>query len=381
MTSAHRGDDAARQQDSLFSARSALIAILRHRRRTLLLALLAGVLTLAALLVARRTYTSTASFTPQARRSMAGNFAGLASQFGFALPTGDATQSPQFYADLLQSREILGPLADTRFRTVIDGKLREANLIEILKVSGTTPALKRENAIKAILKRQAVSLNPKTGLVRVEMTLGADTLAHDVLERMLALLDAFNQQHRQTQVTAERVFTEGRLSTVRAEARVAEDNLQAFLQNNRTYENSPSLRFTFDRLSRDVSLRQQVLLTLSQAYEQARLEEVRNTPVLSIVERPSLPARPDSRGVPVKMLAAMLAVTLLCAIWDVMRELDARDHGVRTGERESSRCCSGHCGIPSRARIRWLRSKDGDGNGNRSAAGQHGDTASSIERD
>lgn len=324
MTTYPGSDRSAPTSGFSISARLIGIALLRRARRILLFAAAAGIVALIVLLLIPRTHTSSASFTPQARRTPSGNLSGIAAQFGLVMPTGDAAQSPQFYADLLQSAEILGPLVETRFQAAPRSRPDSATLVELLEVSGDTPALKREAAIKQVQKNLLVTLNPKTGLVRVQMRASSPTLARDVVERLLNLLDAFNQEHRQSQATAERRFTERRLSAVRAEARLAEDSLQVFLQQNRTYENSPSLRFMYDRLSRAVTLHQQVLSTLSQAFEQARLEEVRDTPVLTIVERPSVPARPDSRGVPIKVVAAMMLVVVLGALFAIVSELSHR---------------------------------------------------------
>ena len=76
------------------------------------------------------------------------------------------------------------------------------------------------------------------------------------------------------------------------ELRDAEAGLESFLQRNRRYQDSPQLVVEFGRLQRRVELRQQVANSLSQAFEQSRIEEVRNTPVVTIVERPEGAAKP-----------------------------------------------------------------------------------------
>jgi uncharacterized protein involved in exopolysaccharide biosynthesis len=49
-------------------------------------------------------------------------------------------------------------------------------------------------------------------------------------------------------------------------------------------------------LQADVVLLRQVVMTLQQSAEQAKIEEVRDTPTITLVETSSLPVRPDSRG-------------------------------------------------------------------------------------
>jgi uncharacterized protein involved in exopolysaccharide biosynthesis len=128
---------------------------------------------------------------------------------------------------------------------------------------------------------------------------------------ILDRLNWFNLVTRQSQAGAERRFMEGRLDEARAELRTAEDRLQNFLQRNRDFRNSPELTFQQDRLARDVQMRQQVYTSLAQAYEQARIEEVRDTPVITVVEQPDLPIRPDRRGAARSALVALIAGGML----------------------------------------------------------------------
>lgn len=115
-------------------------------------------------------------------------------------------------------------------------------------------------------------------------------------ERLLVALADLNQRARQQQASAERRFTASRLREVEADLRNSEAALQAFTERNRDINHSPALRMAMGRLEREVSLRQQVVTTLAQAVEQAKIEEVRDTPILSILQRPRQPAFPDSRG-------------------------------------------------------------------------------------
>ena len=63
---------------------------------------------------------------------------------------------------------------------------------------------------------------------------------------------------------------------------------------------SPELALEEQRLERAVVMRQQVYTTLVQLYEQVRLDALRNTPVITVVEPPEVAARPDSRHVALK---------------------------------------------------------------------------------
>src|SRR5438876_484305 len=93
-------------------------------------------------------------------------------------------------------------------------------------------------------------------------------------------------QEAALQASQERRFLGERLDTARAELRRAEGALEKFLQRNRSYPNSPTLLFEHDRLQREAGLRQDVYSMLTQAYEQARMQAVRNTPSISLIDHP-----------------------------------------------------------------------------------------------
>jgi uncharacterized protein involved in exopolysaccharide biosynthesis len=114
--------------------------------------------------------------------------------------------------------------------------------------------------------------------------------------------------------------------------RSAEDRLQAFLQRNRDYRNSPELTFQQERLARDVSLQQTVFTTLAQSYEQAKIEEVRDTPALTLIDAPERPPQPDGSGLVKKGLLAVILGGLLGLGVALVREGFGRAHGAGSEE-------------------------------------------------
>ncbi len=87
---------------------------------------------------------------------------------------------------------------------------------------------------------------------------------------------------------------------------IAEDSLKAFLVENRQFANSPQLAFEHDRLQRQVVMRQELVTAMAQAYEQARIDEVRNLPVITVIDQPEPPALPDPRGRLLKLLLGVI---------------------------------------------------------------------------
>jgi uncharacterized protein involved in exopolysaccharide biosynthesis len=301
--------------------------LLRYRYLVIRLALLGALIAIVPPLVLPRSYTVSSALTPQSRRQN-GTLTGLAGQLGLALPLNlDGGQSPAFYADRLTSRQLLGQVVDTRYTIGTDTGTVTVSLVEFFAPRGKTPELRRDAAVRELSEAVDASVDNKTGIVSLAVTLEHPNLARQVNQRMLDLLNEFNLQNRQSQAAAERRFTETRVAQVRRDLREAEDRLQAFLQRNREYRFSPELTFQHDRLQREIDLQQEVFTTLAQAYEQARIEEVRDTPVITIVETPADPVRPDSRRLVLKGLLGILLGALAGVALTVARGYAANAPG------------------------------------------------------
>lgn len=276
-----------------------LARLLRERRTLFVCTGIGAVLGLLVALLRPATYTTSFSFTSQSSdRAAGGSLASLAGQFGLSLGslTGDS-RPPEFYADLVNTREILVPLVTgAPYQVALDDSSRVA-LPEFLDETdhdtGVTVDQTIEHLRQKVLKADVASRT--TGVITVQVSTRSPLVSAEIAERLLRGLNDFNLATAQRQAAAERQFLEGRLDASRQDLRHAEDALQGFLQQNRQVANSPELTFRMERLQREVDLQQQLVTGLAQQYEDARIREVRDTPVLAVVERPTAAARPDPR--------------------------------------------------------------------------------------
>jgi len=257
-----------------------------------------------------RTYTVDSSFTPQSER-LASNLAGIAAQFGVPLPATDAGASPDFYAELLESRRILGETIDARYTFPTDTGEVSGTLVDILEIRGETEGERKEMALRRFRGMINAELDRPSGVVTFEVETFNPQLSARIARRLLDLLNRFNLETRQSQASAERRFTEVRLAEAKGELLEVENRLQAFLEVNRDLGTSPLLRFRQERLEREVSIRQAVVSSLAQNYEQARIDEVRDIPVITVVEEPEAPALPDPRMLLLRGILALVAGALL----------------------------------------------------------------------
>lgn len=290
--------------------------VLRYRWAILGSAFVGAVLLVAVTLLLPASYTSRTSFSPQSEGAAASNLAGLAQQFGVNVPTTDGSESPQFYVELLQTRRLLAATVQTEYRVSVgEGETWTGNLVQFFDVDEDESTERQlEIAIEKLREKMATGVGPETGVVTLGITMRWPDLSRQIAGRMLELVNQFNVELRQTQAAAEREFLDERIVQARQDLQAAEDSLRRFLERNRSYQNSPQLRFEYERLERRVTLQQQVYASLAQSYEQAKIEQVRNTPVITVVDPAEEPARPDSRSLALRgglgiVLGVMAGVT------------------------------------------------------------------------
>ena len=243
--------------------------------------------------------------------------ASLAGQFGFNIPGTGGSESPEFYQELLQSREVLTAVIDHEYQIFRHEDTDTVLLLDLVEIDGETYAERidrglewlREDALKTLAGRE-------TGIVDFSITTRWPDLSHQMATVLLETVQSFNLSNRITQAQAEREFLEERVGAAQGELHQVEGSMQRFLQDNRSWQDSPELIFRHEKLQREVAMRQQVYSGLMEAYEQARIREVRDTPVITIIEHPILPPRREPRGVVLKLLlggvlGGMIAATLV----------------------------------------------------------------------
>jgi tyrosine-protein kinase Etk/Wzc len=272
-----------------------------------LTALTCGVLAAVFLLLQRRTYTATTSFTPENSSStgLMNNLvglAGLAGQLGLGGGSSGSV-SPEFFVRLAHSDEVLRPTLLAEF--AVDSASGRRPLLALLEVPGRTREEQLQTGAGILRKRTEATTDKSTGIVTLEVTLKSPLLASDVANHLVRLLNRFNLESRQSQSREQRRFSGERLAVAQQELRAAEQAQLAFLQRNRQYLDSPLLAFEYNRLSREVQLRQEVYQTLTKAYEEARIAEVRDTPVLTVIDSAIAPVRPSG---PRRVLGTLVAL-------------------------------------------------------------------------
>ena len=285
----------------------------RHRRRIVRLViesvLLAGLITM----IVPQEWTSSGSFVVEDKSDDAmQSLSSISAKFGVDLSSSSNGASPRFFAALLTSHQVLAVVADQR----APGAAGASTLTvpALLRIKGESPAIRRERTIKYLRSHVVSALfDQRTGITSFSVTTRSAELSRTIATALVSELNRYAAERHQSRASAERKFLEARMAAITQELTGSEDAVAAFLKQNRSYQQSPEQTVEFSRLSRKLSELQGVQSLLSQTFEQARIEEVRDSPVLSTVDDPLLPVLPDKRAVIEWMIATgflMLLVVL-----------------------------------------------------------------------
>ena len=256
-------------------------------------------------------YRATATFTPSPsggdRIRLDGALASLGSQFGIDLGT---SRSPlRFYPRLITSNWFLENLAVTRLR----GDTSIFLLFTAHPPDTSAPDYPRllEEVVTKLRKVVAVELDDRANIFNLSIELSSRTMADAAIEKAISLVTEFDTQVLRSQASESRRFIEARFDSARIALEAYEDSVTIFLVHNRTYEQSPLLQLQYQRLQRRVGLKQEVYTSLARNFEEERIQEVREAPVLTIVDPPHVGWR---KSYPLRRIVVAQFVALSAAL-------------------------------------------------------------------
>jgi len=238
-----------------------------------------------------------------------GGLAGLASQFGVNVPTGVVStdlSSPSLYPELLRSRTFAEQILDKEF--YLDKYDKKLSLLAILTDGDETSNVGKDRLItNAVNKLNNEILafdedqNSKFSVIRV--TAEDPLFAKELADVVLAELEVLNRYFKSEKVSEKNTFIENRIASVEGDLEASEQALKDFNERNRQIS-SPALQLGQERLERDVEVQKGIYLTLKQQLELAKIEEVQETSIVQILDKPQIALGPSNINLKLRVLLA-----------------------------------------------------------------------------
>jgi len=253
-------------------------------------------------LLATPLYKSTITMYPSGQESggQLSQLQGMASTFGFDVGGGD----PSFHIpDIVESRRLKTELIYHKWNSKEFDK--PVNLIHYWEIPAAGISLNLINWIQTVfasdtdsgdrtLKWETSALEKlddriyvnegKSGLITVEILMEESEIAAEMANTIYPAIVDFTIEAHSKQARLNREFIEGRQIEVKEQLTEIEDALKVFRERNRSIMESPQLQLEMERLLREVEIQTQVYITLQQQYELARIEEVKETPSVVILD-------------------------------------------------------------------------------------------------
>ena len=247
---------------------------------------------------------------PENKMGSLGGLAGLASQFGVNVPMGATADlsSPSLYPELLRSRTFAEQILDKEF--YLDKYGKKLSLLAILTHGDEAPKLDRDKLIANAVNKLnvgilAFDLDPKSTFSVIKVTAEDPLFAKELAEVVLAELESLNRYFKSETVSEKNTFIENRIASVEGDLEASEQALKDFNERNRQIS-SPALQLEQERLERGVEIQKGIYLTLKQQLELAKIEEVQETSVVQVLDRPTVAFYPSNKNLVLGVVLSLI---------------------------------------------------------------------------
>ncbi len=228
-----------------------------------------------------------------------GQFQSLAANLGMNTANNDQNFN---IADVVKSRLIASKVVNQPWSNT-NGE--STNLVSLWKIDKNPwysfsrsktidSSLVIEKAIKRFEKHVQVSEDRVSRLIKISTSFQDPIVAASVANFIGREVEIYIQKENSAQSKKEKLFISERLSIVRKELKISELDLKDFKERNRGYEESPELFMIYSQLFRVVEAKKEVYLTLQKQLELARIEEVKQSPILHILDHAVAPIKKSS---------------------------------------------------------------------------------------
>ena len=309
------------EEDSI-SITDIMLILARHLKTIIVIPTFFCILTIIyVLFIVEPVYTSTAKIISSSSGSSMSQASGLAAQFGINIPTGQS-EPKWVYPEIIKSRTLAKAVLRQKFDTNEFGP--QKSLLQILTYGNDDPEFNLDTleimAIANFLGMIGISEDKITGILTLKINAREPKLAAEINKVLIEELDAHQRKYNKAKTSDTKLFIQERIVDTEKELMVAEEDLKVFMDRNRRIENSPALQLEQQRLGREVIVLTGVFTTLKQQLETTKIEEVKESDYVILLDPPEIPIKPIDQNKRMKVILAGLLGIGLGIITGFLRE-------------------------------------------------------------
>ncbi len=264
-------------------------------------------------------------------RSVSGSMGALAAFAGISLG-GNSNDMANYLPDIIYSRDLLTTIARTPWKS---SKLSaDTSLAQTLdkwwkiKIDTTQPDSKEftEEIVVATLASQKFGYirfekDPKSGIIKLSTEFEDPRISTDINQFLVNTLNDYVLHKMHFKASQNTEFISNRMKEAKQDLARAENAYYAFRKSN-FVRNDPMMSLEEERYQRNLAISQEMYLQFLKQYEMARIEELKESPVLDVLEtaiRPRFPSRPNKKlymavGIPASFLLSILLFHTLAVL-------------------------------------------------------------------
>tara|TARA_X000001036_G_scaffold100222_1_gene93388 strand:+ start:8916 stop:9911 length:996 start_codon:yes stop_codon:yes gene_type:complete len=246
-------------------------------------------------LFATKYYESYISIYPAIESDNMNNIMGVGSVLGLDL--GQNSNSAFHIPDVINSTRLKRDIVNNKWNSKkTDNKINLIDYWDLKKENNGFLSLifsddegldhhkiAEQNAI-AKLENNLYVFEEESGLIKIRVLMEEAQLASDISNYISDFLVQYIGTELKLKSTQYRQFLDNRLVEVEEQLKNAESELTSFRNSNPMAKDTPLLQNLRGQLIRNLEVEQQVFLTLRTQYEIARADELKEQPVLNILD-------------------------------------------------------------------------------------------------
>jgi len=251
-------------------------------------------------------YRSTTTILPA---NPSGQLSSLSAMVGLAAPSQQDEGSSELYPEVLRSRQIAAAVTGERYTFAVDGAQKSVTLAEYFDEDNSDKLYDRLVSITSI------STSKTTGTISVSVDTKYPALSQAIVTRYLAELEHYNLVSRRSKAKEVEQYLARELAVRKQELLASQDSLRDFQESNLNWNetSNPYLLRELAARQREIAIKEQAYAYLSQEYEASKLKVQMDTPIVRVLDKPSLP-EVKSSPFRLQILTVIELLTLLAAI-------------------------------------------------------------------
>lgn len=284
-------------------------------------AILTTVLAIAYCFIAKESYTTQTLFFTKTSSSSNSNIASLASLAGISLGGNNSVDPSDYLDKVIQDKYFLTKIINRKWK--FKGDSLYLHQIWELKPDTMLPDWRYRFEMEKIeyIRNQnifTITKDKRTGILTLNVKAPDPELSFELSLYTIDKISDYIRNSIQSQAKEKRLFVEKRIDEIKADLEKSENVLALFRERNFS-SSSPKIILEEMRLTRDVTMNQELYIQFQKQYELVLIEEKDDQTLVQIIKNPEVPVyRTWPKRKQIVVLSCIIGCSIGCTISGIL---------------------------------------------------------------